>query len=61
MTFDEWWERTMKDFTVTLTEEQIEEMVVRDLKIHRDYCDDEKVRLACMVLLDFYGERDESN
>lgn len=51
----------MNDFTVTLTEEQIEEMVVRDLKIHRDYCNDEKVRLACIVLLDFYGERDESN
>ena len=46
----------MNDFAITLTEEQIEEIVVRDLKIHRDYSDDEKVRLACMILLDFYGE-----
>ena len=43
---------------VTLTEQQTDEVVVGELKTQRDYCDDEKVRLACMVLLEFYGERD---
>lgn len=52
-------EAAPNEFTISLTDQQLYNIIIDELRIQLDYCDDDNVKLACKVLLNFYGEDDE--
>ena len=49
-------EETTNEITISLTDRQLYEIIVYELRVQMEYCDNDTVKLACKVLLDFYGE-----
>ena len=43
-------------FTISLTDQQLYNIIIDELRTQLDHCDDDAVKLACRVLLSFYGE-----
>ena len=51
----------MNDITRNITEEELDRIIIEDLETHFKYSDDDEIKKACEVLLNFYKESFEGN
>ena len=46
---------------IEITDEQINLIIIQKLKTQHEYCDEYAVKLACKILLNFYGVEQDDN
>ena len=46
---------------IEITDEQINLIIIEELKTQYEYCDEYAVKLACKILLNFYGVEQDDN
>jgi len=46
---------------IEIADEQINLIIIEELKTQHEYCDEYAVKLACKILLNFYGVEQDDN